>query len=108
MEVRRLAIKETIDDQLLLKMQERKNAEIKRAIGDDGQPASYSVHELIKLFGPKQRDEATGLPVVADPSEPEEEFIFVEDEDAQSDSDAEMPSGIVGARTGNKKRHWQR
>ena len=94
-EVRRFMINDTVDTQLLLKMQERKNLEIDKAIGDKAQKSNLSVHELMRLFGPVIVDEETGLPLVEDQGELNEEFVFVEDQ--HYGADAEEPEQLIPA-----------
>jgi len=96
-EVRRFVIKDAIDTQLLLRLQERKNKEIMRVMGDTRQARKLSIQDLMKLFGPLKYDEETGQPLVEEDEDVEDEFIFAEDQYVQDDSDAEAP-GVVPRR----------
>ena len=79
MTVRRFMINDTVDTQLLLKMQERKDAEIEKAI-DNKKESDLSVPELMRLFGPIKADQETGRPLIDSDSTSYEEFILVQDE----------------------------
>lgn len=87
-EIRRICVRDTIDTELLLRMQERKTEEINRTIDDNALPEKLSVDELIKLFGSGTLTE-DGLPMVDDDGDAP--FIFVKDAVVHDDSDAELP-----------------
>lgn len=80
-------INDTVDTQLLMKLQERKNQEIDKAIGEKSQKSSLSVQELMRLFGPIVVDEETGLPLVA-AEDADDEFIFIQDQHYLADAEA--------------------
>ncbi len=90
--VKRFMIEDTVDTQLLQKMQERKNLEIDKAIGDKAQKSNLSVRELMRLFGPIKYDD-DGNALVDDDGEEAEEFIFVEDQHYAAD--AEDPAAQI-------------
>jgi hypothetical protein len=68
-------IKDSIDEDLI-DMQERKDTEIGAAMGPDTQKRA-TIAELLSLFG-EVREEGNN------------EFILVEDEEVQEDSDVDM------------------
>jgi SNF2 family DNA or RNA helicase len=74
-EVIRFVIKDSIDEDLI-HMQERKDIEISAAMGPDTQKKRATIAELLSLFG-EVREEG-------------DEFILVEDEEVQEDSDVDM------------------
>ena len=75
-EVIRFVIKDSIDEDLI-RMQERKDIEISAAMGPDTQRKRATIAELLSLFG-EVREEGNN------------EFILVEDEEVQEDSDVDM------------------
>jgi SNF2 family DNA or RNA helicase len=75
-EVIRFVIKDSIDEDLI-HMQERKDIEIGAAMGPDTQKKRATITELLSLFG-EVREEGNN------------EFILVEDEEVQEDSDVDM------------------
>lgn len=75
-EVIRFVIKDSIDEDLI-HMQERKDIEISAAMGPDTQKKRATITELLSLFG-EVREEG------------DNEFILVEDEEVQEDSDVDM------------------
>lgn len=87
-EIRRICVRDTIDTELLLRMQERKTEEISRTIDENELPAKLSVTELVKLFGSGSLTE-DGIPTVDDDGDAP--FIFVKDAVVHDDSDAELP-----------------
>ncbi len=91
-EVKRFMVRDSIDTQLMMKMQERKTKEISRVIGDGRPDKNMSVQDLMKLFGPVQYDPATGAPQVSEYEDVADQFIFAEDHLVQDDSDAEVPN----------------
>ena len=91
-EVKRFMVKDSIDTQLMMKMQERKTKEISRVIGDGRPDKNMTVQDLMKLFGPVQYDPATGAPQVSEQEDATDQFVFAEDQYIQDDSDAEVPT----------------
>lgn len=92
-EVRRLLVQHTVDTDMMLKLQEKKNKEINRVIGS-GRPASnLQVKDLLRLFGPVQKDPKTGRPIVGE-DEDVDEFVLADDQPIQDDSDADVPNTV--------------
>lgn len=92
-EVRRFVIRGTIDTQLLLRLQQKKNKEIDRVIGTGRLPQDWTVRDLVKLFGPIEKDPDTGKPKVGE-DEDVDEFVIADDEVVQTDSEADVPDVV--------------
>ena len=90
-EVKRFMVKDSIDTQLMLKLQEKKTQEISRVIGDGRSNKAMTARDLMELFGPVQIDPSTGAPQVSEEEDAVGEFVFAEDQIIQEDSDADVP-----------------
>lgn len=88
--VRRFVIEDAIDTQLMLYLQKLKAQECDRVL--DGRPnTELNVHDLLKLFGPMERDPDTGHVIIKPGNDLDELDEFVQGDDAiiVNDSDVE-------------------
>ena len=76
-EIVRYVVKDSIDEDLV-NMQDRKTREIDSVMGEDIRHMQTSFDVILTLFGPVQEGDDVGRP-----------FIFVEDEEDDSDSEME-------------------
>lgn len=86
-EIRRFVVKETIDTELLLVMQRRKDEDIGDAMNEEKMWKALSVPEMLRLFGQVTYDE-DGVPII---EEGQTEFTLVEDQPPDDVSDGSVP-----------------
>jgi hypothetical protein len=89
----RFVISDTVDTQLLLRLQRLKAQECDRVI--DGRPnKQLEIKDLIRLFGPTCLDPNTGKTMIVQGGDGEDEFIHALDRVPIDDSDVEetMPA----------------
>ena len=92
-EIRRFVVKDSIDTELLLVMQRRKDEDIEDAMSDEKRWKSLSVPEMLRLFGQVHYDE-DGLPVIEEGQTP---FTLIEDQPPDDVSDGSVPREVPPA-----------